>query len=60
MYREINKDKEFGLMHCFKLLQNCEKWRVHRKTLAKTGRTDVDDVSNSEGRPIGTKKPRRL
>ena len=43
-------------MHCFKLLRNCEKWRMHRKTLATAGRTDVDDVSNSEGRPIGMKK----
>ena len=56
LYREINMDKEFGLMLCFKLLQNCEKWKVHRKTLVRVGRTNVDDVSNSEGRPIGTKK----
>ena len=56
LYREIKKDKEFGLMHCFKLLQNCEKCRVHQKTLAKADSTNVDDVSNSKGRPIGTKK----
>ena len=43
-------------MHCLRLLHNCEKWRKHWKTLARAGRTNVDDVSNSKGRPMVTKK----
>ena len=44
-------------MHCYKLLQNCEKWKAHRRTLNKNGRADLNaDPQNSEGRPIGNKK----
>ena len=44
-------------MHCYKLLQNCEKWKAHRRTLNQNGRADLNaDPQNSEGRPIGHKK----
>ena len=57
LYKSINKKKDFKLMHCYKLLQNCEKWKAHRRSLNKNGRADVNvDHQNSDGRPIGNKK----
>ena len=57
LYKSINKVKDFKLMHCYKLLQSCEKWKAHRRTLNKNGRADLNaDPQNSEGRPIGNKK----
>ena len=57
LYKSINKEKDFKLMHCYKLLQSCEKWKAHRRTLNKNGRADLNaDPQNSKGRPIGNKK----
>ena len=55
-YRELNKDKEFSLMHCFGKLQNCEKGKKLRVSLKKGGLGDVVDVDASEGRPVRNKK----
>ena len=57
MYKTLNKEKDFKLMHCYKLLQNCDKWKAHRSTLNKNGRGDINaDPQNSEGRPTWHKK----
>ena len=57
LYKSIKQEKDFKLMHCYNLLQNCEKWKAHRRTLNKNGRADLNvDPQNSVGRPIGNKK----
>ena len=59
LYQTLNKEKDFGLMHWYKLLQNCEKWKAHQKTLNKNGRTNLDtDLENSKGWSTGNKKPK--
>ena len=45
------------MMHCYKLLQYCQKWAAARRLLNKKGRGDTNaDLQNSEGRPTGHKK----
>ena len=57
LYKSINKEKDLKLMHCYKLLQNCEKWKAHRRILNRNGRADLNvDPQNSDGRPTGNKK----
>ena len=57
LYKSINKEKDFKLIHCYNLLQNCEKWKRHRRILNKIGRANLNvDPQNSERRPIGNKK----
>jgi hypothetical protein len=59
MYKRENEGKEFTMMHCFQILQDCNKWARVRRTLneGKAGEEGaIPAAPSSEGQPTGTKK----
>ena len=58
MYQELNKNKPFKYMHCWKVLQECQKWGALRASISQGGVVDETQIPGPDPtpRPTGNKK----
>ena len=61
MHQEFYKNKPFKFMHCWQLLQDCQKWATLRTSIGK-GVLDETQMPRSgpTPRPIGNKKVKKM